>query len=301
MEGKTDLQYVLEKKSLAAGAHWLKDNFKRVEVVYTDVDGTLLGPEGCLFLDPHKNLTLRPAQAIVSALARGIDIVMISGRHAKQMRENARLLGFKNYIAEMGTQIIYNQGTQVFFNLGNYRSTEKTVFESIKKSGAIDFLFQSYPRKLENHDPWSQERECTPLFRGFVDTAEANRLLSEAGYENLELVDNGRILRESPTLDVAEMHAYHLVPGKASKALGIARDLSLRGIDRRSTIAIGDAVADLEFAEFVGAFFMLKNGLKANSHLAGRILEAENVFVTEGEMGVGWAEVIEFLLQLFPA
>jgi len=301
MEGKTDLQYVLEKKSLAAGAHWLKDNFKRVEVVYTDVDGTLLGPEGCLFLDPHKNLTLRPAQAIVSALARGIDIVMVSGRHAKQLRENARLLGFKNYIAEMGTQIIYNQGAEIVLNLGSYRPTEKTVFESIKKSGAIDFLFNKYPRKLENHDPWSHERECTPLFRGYVDVSEANRFLSEAGYADLTLVDNGRILRTSESLDVSELHAYHLVPGNVTKALGIARDLSLRGIDRKSTIAIGDAVADLESAEFVGAFFMLKNGLKANSHLVGRILEAENIFVTEGEMGVGWAEVIEFLLQLFPA
>jgi HAD superfamily hydrolase (TIGR01484 family) len=300
MEEDKELRHILEKKGLSAALDWLPRSLRELRVVYTDVDGTLLGPEGCLFFDAQKNLTMQPAQAIVSALKRGIDIVMVSGRHARQLRENARLLGFKNYIAEMGTQIIYNQGTEVFLNLGDYQLTEKNAFESIQKSGAIDFLFEKYPRRLENHDPWSRERECTPLFRGFVDTTEANRLLREAGYGNLELVDNGRILRTSETLDVTEMRAYHLVPGKVSKAQGMARDLSLRGIDSSSTVAIGDAAADLEFAQFVGAFFMLRNGLESNLLLAEKILETENVFVTEKEMGLGWAEVVELLLGVLP-
>lgn len=293
-----DVSEVLQKKSLEAGADWLKKNLKEIKVIYTDVDGTLLGPEGCLFYDIHKNLTLRPTQAIVAALKKKIDIVLVSGRHSKQLRENARLLGFKNYIAEMGTQIIYDQGKKVIFNLGNYRPGERTVFESIKKSGAIDFLFKHYPGKLEDHDPWSQERECTPLFRGLVNVEEANNLLVEAGYPDLKLVDNGRIQRTSPTLKVSEVHAYHLVPDGISKALGVAKDISTRNLEKATTIAIGDAVADLDFASFVGAFFMLRNGLEDNSALAHRILEAQNIFVTEQPVGLGWAEVIEFLLML---
>lgn len=300
MEEEKELIRVMDTRGLDAAAAWVPHNLRELRVIYTDVDGTLLGPEGCLFFDARKNLVLQPAQAIVSALEGGIDVVMVSGRHAKQLRENARLLGFKNYIAEMGTQLIYNHGAKIVLNLGGYPLTEKNAFESIKSSGAIDLLFRKYPRSLENHDPWSQERECTPLFRGLVDTAEANRLLREAGYNDLELVDNGRILRQSQTLDVAEMHAYHLVPGKTSKAQGVARDLALREIDSASAVAIGDAAADLEFAQHVGAFFLLRNGLTSNSHLAKRVLERENVFVTENEMGLGWAEVVNLLLDLLP-
>ncbi len=291
-----DIAEIYNKRSLEAGADWLKENLKEIKIIYTDVDGTLLGPEGCIFYDIQKNLTLRPIQAIFSALRKEIDIVMVSGRHAKQLRENARMLGFRNYIAEMGAQIIYDHGKNVVLNLGNYQAKESTVFESIKRSGAIDLLFENYTGKLEYHEPWSHERECTPLFRGRVDVNDANRLLVEAGYEDLELVDNGRIRRTSPTLKVRELHAYHLVPGGISKAQAVAKDIVLRNIDKATTIAIGDAVADLDFARFVGAFFLLRNGLEDNSGLAQTILETPNIFITKCPMGLGWAEVIEFLL-----
>lgn len=289
------VEQVLKNKSLKTNLEKIKNLVKEVKVVYTDVDGTLLGPEGCIFLDPDKNYTLKPATALVDALKKNIDIVMISGRNATQLRENARLLGMKNYIAEMGTLIVHNQGEKIIKNLGTFEQTEETVYKTIEKSGAIDFLFKTYAGKLENHDPWSKERECTPLFRGFVDADEANHLLEKNGFKTLALIDNGAIYRKSDTINVPKMHAYHLVPGGISKESGIKKDREIRNIPKNSTIAIGDAVADFKFADEAGVFFLLKNGLTKNSHLAKNILESENVFVTENEMGLGWAEIVETL------
>ena len=291
------LKEVIQKKSIRTNQEKIKNLLGEIKVIYTDVDGTLLGPDGCFFLDTERQYTLKPAQALVAVLERNIDIVMISGRHIRQLRENARVFGFKNYIAEMGTQIVYNLGEEVILNLGDFKKTEESVFKTIEKSGVLDLLRQTYQRKLEDHTPWSSERDCTPLFRGYVDVNEANELLRQKGYENLVLVDNGVIPRKSETLDVPEMHAYHLIPRGVGKESGIKIDRRIRKIPKKAAIAIGDAVADLPFAQEVGAFFMVKNGLVKNSHLAEQILEAENIFVTENEMGLGWAEVVEWITQ----
>ncbi|MBI4743913.1 MAG: HAD family phosphatase [Actinobacteria bacterium] len=289
------MEQVLKNKSLKTNLKKIKNLVKEIKVIYTDVDGTLLGPEGCFFLDSAKNYTLKPAAVLVEALKKDIDVVMISGRNATQLRENARLLGLKNYIAEMGTLLVYNQGEKIIKNLGTFEQTEETVYETIKKSGAIDLLFKTFAGKIEDHNPWSKERECTPLFRGFIDTDEANNVLRQNGFKNLVLIDNGAIYRKSNTIDVPKMPAYHLVPGGISKESGIKKDREIRNIPQGSTIAIGDAVADFKFAEEAGVFFLLKNGLTKNTHLSENILNSENIFVTENEMGLGWAEIVEAL------
>jgi HAD superfamily hydrolase (TIGR01484 family) len=293
------LEELIRKKGIKANRERIKHLLDETKVIYTDIDGTFLGPSGCFFLDSKKNYTLRPAQALLKALEKNIDIVMISGRHMRQLRENARIFGFKNYVAEMGTIVVYNQGEKVIYNLGDFKKTDEPLFETIKKSGVLDLLYKTYKGKLEDHSPWSAERDCTPLFRGYVDTAEANKLLKQNGYDNLVLVDNGAIFRKSETLDVPETHAYHLVPKGVSKDSGIKIDRRIRDIPKKATIALGDAVADLTFAKEVGVFFMVKNGLVKNSHLAEQILKADNVFVTENEMGLGWAEAIEEVTSLF--
>jgi len=43
----------------------------------------------------------------------------------------------------------------------------------------------------------------------------------------------------------------------------------------------------------VGAFFLVRNGLFSNPHLASVIPGYDNVMVTEGFLNEGWAEAVE--------
>lgn len=292
------LDEIASRKGLRANIGWIRRNLETVKVIYTDIDGTMVGPLGCFFRDSEYNLTLRPAKALLGALARNVDVMLVSGRHKAQLRESARLLGVMNYVAELGTELVYNLGTEVVMNIGGLELTSDSVYDTILETGVVELLLEAYPGRIEMHTPWSEERDCTPLLRGLVDLAEIEALLKEKGLGRFELLDNGVIPRKSPTLDVPETRAYHLVPRGVSKDQAVLRDQAHRGIPRECTIAIGDAEADLPFAGVTGAFFMVRNGLDNNPHLAGRIEQAENVFVTEGEMGLGWAEVVETLLGL---
>jgi hydroxymethylpyrimidine pyrophosphatase-like HAD family hydrolase len=298
---KVDDAYIREvarRKSIRANLPWICGNLPEVRVIYTDIDGTLVGPLGCFFRDSDYELTLRPAKALLGALARNVDVMLVSGRHKSQLRELARVLGVMNYVAELGTELVYNLGAEVVMNVGDLEPTCGSVYRTILETGAVDLLMRTYPGRIEMHIPWSEERDCTPLLRGLVDLDDVTRLFKDHGLENFDLLDNGVIPRKSPTLEVPETRAYHLVPRGVSKDQAVIRDQEHRGIPRENTVAVGDAGADLPFAEVTGAFFMVRNGLDNNPHLAEQIDAAENVFVTEEKMGPGWAEVVETLLSL---
>ncbi len=292
------LDEVAGKRSMSANLEWLRDNLLPVRVIYTDLDGTMVGPLGCFFRDTDWELTLRPARALLAALARNVDIMLVSGRHKAQLRETARLLGCRNYVAELGTELVYNLGTEVVMNLGEFEPSCESVYKAIQDLGVVELLLANYPRRLEMHSPWSDERDCTPLMRGLIDIEEAHMLLRENGFEQFVLIDNGVIPRKSPTLDVPQTRAYHLVPRGVSKDQAVRRDQEHRDIPKQATVAVGDAEADLPLGRAAGAFFLVRNGLDQNPHLAEEIENTETVFVTEGRMGDGWAEVVETLLGL---
>lgn len=266
-------------------------------VIYSDVDGTLLGPGGCLFKDSEHNFTGLPAQAILECHLRGIDIVLVSGRNRQQLFSDARLLGFKNWISELGCQISYNMGEVLVLNIGDFMIERESVWQTIENLGAPDLLLGEYKGWLEYHLPWSENRECTHLFRGLIDTNEANKLLQERGFEQLKIIDNGQIRRRSENLSKAikEVHSYHLLPRASSKASAVRKDRETRNIPKNLTAAIGDSPADLELASEVGILFLVRNAVLENEELMDKIKDYPNVFITHESMGLGWAEAIDFL------
>jgi len=74
----------------------------RVEVLYTDLDGTLLAPGGCALADDSGAPSTVLAEAIVALNRAGLSVVPISGREVEQLFELARLLGWRDFIAEAG-------------------------------------------------------------------------------------------------------------------------------------------------------------------------------------------------------
>jgi hydroxymethylpyrimidine pyrophosphatase-like HAD family hydrolase len=87
-------------------------------------------------------------------------------------------------------------------------------------------------------------------------------------------------------------HAYHLVPGGASKAKGVAFHMRARGYEPESCIAVGDSIEDLESAVSVGRFFCVANGPERDQALREALSGFANVTVTEGAMGDGFYEAV---------
>src|SRR5919204_4033681 len=258
--------------------------------VYTDLDGTLLGFGGSLFRDAEGNFSLTQARALEACHRAEVEVVIMSGRREAQVMADARLLAQTSYIYEAGCGVVID-GERTLLTGDWVPDDDGTPAEKLLAAGVPDLLFERFPGKLEWHRPWHRERQLSHLFRGLVDVAEANAVLVEHGHEDLRFLDNGAIVRSMDGID-GPAHAYHLVPGGASKANAVAFHMRARGYAPEECIAIGDSLEDLDAADVVGRFFVVANGPERDPGLREAIAARPHVTITEGRNGEGFYEAI---------
>ena len=250
-----------------------------VEVIYTDLDGTLLGARGSFLHDADGNPDDSTARALVAAKQAGIAVVGVSGRSAAVLANDARVLGLDGAIAEVGAVIIRDRVHH--FNWG---SSPTDLAENPRKTldavGAADVLFDLFGEDLRYYRPWDDGREGDCLLIGLADTTRANTALDDAGIGWAKLVDNG-ITSGWPGRP--EARAYHLVARGVGKAAGLAADLRARGLDAASALAVGDSVEDQTMATEVGTYVIVGNG---HGESGG------NSFSVSGHNGAGVAQAI---------
>lgn len=261
-------------------------------VLFTDVDGTLVGHGGSLLSGLEGEPSLDAAQALVAARRAGLEVVLVSGRGRMQLFEACRLLGLHDAIGELGSLLIHDREVELQWG-GMPRDLGDTPFQALENSGALATVLDEFAGRIEPHAPWHLNREGTALLRGQVDVAEVDALLRAKGYGWAHLKDNGRLRGPYPHLGDGETHALHLLPAGVSKATTAAAYLAQRGLSPANAAAVGDGPADLEIAEAVGASFLVANGAWAAAEDPGR-----EVIVTPSSAGSGFAEVVEALLAV---
>jgi hydroxymethylpyrimidine pyrophosphatase-like HAD family hydrolase len=257
--------------------------------VYTDLDGTLLGAGASLFTDHEGGFSMMQAKALQACDRAGVEVVIMSGRRRVQVHEDARLIGQTSFIFEAGSA--FSIDGETFMATGDFdHEPGVTLVDQVAARGVPDLLLDHFGDRFEYHEPWHLDREMSHLFRGEVDTAEANQMLEQSGNADLRLLDNGAIRRKMPGIEVA--HVYHLVAKGASKASAVAAHAKARGYDREQTVAVGDSLEDLETAGSVGRFFMVANGPERDAGVKAALSGFANATVTEGRAGDGFYEAV---------
>ena len=256
-------------------------------VIYADLDGTLLGPGGSLFARIDGGVTEAAVAALAALQRAGVALVPTSGRTGPQVREVARILAADGYIAELGGIVVRDGKAER--RLGAAPSGSTPV-EAMIRSGAAGVLLERHAGRIELHAPWAfEDRDVTLLLRGLVDAEEVSALLSAAGYDWIRLQDNGIIHRRFPSLDLDEVHVYHLAPAGVSKRDAVASDLEGRGLGPGEAVVIGDAPTDVEASTAVGAGILVANGAWAAA-------DDDRVYVTDAANGDGFAEAVRALV-----
>lgn len=250
-----------------------------VRIVYTDLDGTLLGHDGSVLADPDGRPDTSAAQALVQTAEAGILAVAVSGRRASSLQHDARLLGLDGAIAEVGTVIIRDGAHHHRWGEAP-RDLGATPRQALDAAGALGVLLDAFGGQLRTYEPWDAGREGGHLLHGLVDASTADACLSDAGVGWARLVDNGGAGGWEGRDDV---RAYHLIPRGVGKASAISDDLADRGIGAESAIAIGDSTEDLTMSRSVGTYVMVADGHGA---VGG------NRFRSDGRAGAGVLEVV---------
>ena len=269
-------------------------------IVYTDLDGTMVGPRGSFWHTAGRELTDGPAGALLDLHRAGVPLVLVSGRTFEQVVEAARIFAADGAIAELGATISWDGGRGVHRLTGEQPAEHdgRTPMEVILEDGVVQRLFDEHPGRLEWHAPWHSTHTTDALLRGHVDPLAVDAWLAQQGFGWLTLKDNGALpaaLRagSGTGLDPADgpPRIYHLMPRGISKGLAIAWDLERRGIAPSDAVAIGDSVSDLDMAPAVGRLWITANGATVDG-MAELLAAVPNAVVAEGAMGEGWAEAV---------
>ncbi len=260
--------------------------------LYTDLDGTLLGKFASLFADAEGNFSRSQALMLEACHRAGVEVVIMSGRREAQVLSDSRLMGQSSYIYEAGCGMVIDREKTLLTGDLWVPNERGNPADRIIASGIPQILFEHFGGRLEWHAPWHEGRLLSLLFRGRVDVAEANELIAaqgEAG-NDLRFLDNGAINAPMEGIDVA--HAYHLVPGGASKGKAVGAHMRARGYLPEECIAAGDSIEDLGAADYVGRFFCVANGPEKDGELRSSLGDFDNVTVTEGRNGDGVYEAV---------
>jgi hypothetical protein len=265
-------------------------------IVYTDLDGTMVGPRGSFWHTAGRDLTDDPATALLELHRAGVPLVLVSGRTHEQVVEAARIFAADGAIAELGATISWDAGRSIHRHRGELpeRFADRTPMDVMAELGLVDRLIAEHPGRLEWHAPWHATHETDALLRGRVDALAVDAWLAERDLGWLTMKDNGAIPATSRmTLDDDPLppHVFHLMPRGISKGAAIAWDLERRGLSADDAVAIGDSVSDLDMAPAVGRLWITANGAAVDGMLA-RIDAVPNVSITDGAMGEGWAQAV---------
>jgi hydroxymethylpyrimidine pyrophosphatase-like HAD family hydrolase len=265
-------------------------------IVYTDLDGTMVGPRGSFWHTVDGDLTLAPATALAELHRAGVPLVLVSGRTRLQLVEAARIFAADGFVAELGALVGWQAGREVHLLSGELpaRYAGRAPMEVMAELGVVERLIAEHPGLLEWHSPRHADHTADAMLRGRVDPLSVDAWLADQGLGWLTFKDNGRIPATSRfelAPEAMPPHVYHLMPRGISKGAAIAWDLERRGIDPADVVAIGDSTSDLEMAPAVGRLWVTANGASVDG-MAARLAAVPNAVVTDAAMGEGWAQAV---------
>ncbi len=260
--------------------------------LYTDLDGTLLGRFGSLFADADGNFSRNQALLLEACHRAGVEVVVMSGRREAQVQSDSRLMGQSSYIYEAGCGMVIDRERTLL-------TGERWVPDETRHPGRADGRLGAPGAALRAVRRPARVARTLARGPGALAARSAARSTSPRPTSwspptptatDLRFLDNGAISRPMEGIEIA--HAYHLVPGGASKGKAVGAHMRARGYRREECIAAGDSIEDLGAAEYVGRFFCMANGYEKDEALRTAIGAFDNVTVTDGRMGDGVYEAV---------
>ena len=259
--------------------------------VYTDLDGTLLGPRGSLFRDPDGNFSMTQARALEACHRAGVEVVIMSGRRESHgalrraadrpdlLHLRGRLRGDDRRRADLPDR-----------RLGPRRG-RRTPAERMLDAGIPDLLFERFaPRSsgTRRGTPSASSRCCCAARS---TSPRPTRCSREHGHDDLRFLDNGAIGRP---MEGVEGRPTPTTWSPAGRARRRASPSTCRRAATRPRTASRSATRSRTSSRprRSAASSCVANGPERDQALREALARFPNATVTEGAMGDGFYEAV---------
>lgn len=243
--------------------HIDEDLAKRIKLIMTDVDGTLLAT--------GNTLETEVGEALCLLQRAGITIGLVSGRTLSRLETMSREFDLKGpIIAENG-------------GIAKISPEDKLLEMGFSRQPAIDAL-----RTLKELYPGAiHEREDNP--ERFID------MVFRA--DGISLEEMRKVIKPTQLLDSG--YILHLMQEGISKGDTLVRvldEMKEEGFSRDEVMVFGDSVTDLSLFElFLNSVLIINPGLPEGQ---ARIMEENAAYMSERQYGEGFTETALHIVSL---
>ena len=257
-----------------------------IRVLALDLDGTLTNDQ--------KIITPRTRAALEAAMARGVTVVLASGRPVAGIQPLARELGLDK---TGGCILAFNGGTIVDCRTGEvlYQNSlpPEIVPELCAFAAAQDVAILTYnaPGQAEGvlterpQDPWAAREDAInhlPMVEvqdlaAFVDYP-VSKMLITLDPEKMARVEAAGKQQFAGRIDLYPSCAFFLeaVPLGVAKDVSLAALLERMGLTRENLMACGDGMNDRSMIEYAGVGVAMQNAAGPVKESADYVTEADN-------------------------
>lgn len=230
------------------------------QLIATDVDGTLLGPD--------ELLTSRTRGALAGAVRDGVPVVLVSGRPPRWLAPVARRAGLTGYAVCSNGAVLYDVGADEVLELHglepeHLRTVAKTLTTALPDAklgaervgtSALDGDVRRFVSEPGYYNPWGDSEELI-VSRADVVADPAVKLLVSDPRMSSDAMAAAALAALDGSVDVTFSTGGGLIelarPG-VTKATGIADIAARLGVAADSTIAFGDMPNDVAMLRWAG-------------------------------------------------
>ncbi len=257
-------------------------NGKRIRIVFTDVDGTLLDAE-------HR--VIPEACATVQGLARlGIPLVLVSARMPEGLTTIQRAMGFSGpLVCYSGAYVLDEQGRKLLsrpIDIDTACEIKRFLDRELPGLTCSAYGYHTWICD-DDRDPRIQNEERITTLK--AETARLRDAFSQVGIHKFLLMGEPaeieaaekRVAQAYPQLAVVRSSPIlcEIMSGKASKAEGVQVVCRHFGVDPSEAVAFGDGRNDIDMLAAVPESYAMANApdevKQAAAHVT-RFSNAEN-------------------------
>lgn len=251
----------------------MNQKLNNIKIIFSDIDGTMCNSE--------KQVTEYTKNIINRINAKGINIVLCSGRTNLDMRELSKMINASKYVISCNGAFVYNYQDDVdIYKSAMKKESIENIWKFCKKEN-IELILESkkvrYTNFKNHKKKYIEINDIEDISEESIFQVVMNNVETEKRKEIEKfLLRNEEIWSANHGINKSNKYYYDVNNKNIDKGIGIQQLINSLGIKKEETIGFGDGVNDYAMFRECGISVAMENAEKELKNVANYITLTNN-------------------------